>query len=384
MLRNIFTFIVVIFPIFSIYGIGLGSFTLADLCLFLVIVPLSYSFCQKRRGRKIIALPFLFYSFYILIASFFIIAFSFNQGEMILRTLRYVFYTFIIALFVKKNFDMYFAEKVYIGISIFSVAFIILQTVLFSLNGHYIPGYLPYLPVLRTELIDYSLNIGLDGGDIRPRSIFGEPAHFSQYIVGCLIIVLFSQRYFSYRYTVALFLSLGILLSISSTGIICMLFIWVIFSLRVMTKNNKFLLYFPLVIFMSFILYITPFFQMFLDRMESGHSSAGRFSGYNYLFNEVIFDVSEFMWGHGMEKTFDQYLPGFANIYWFFGIVGLMLFISALLSSWKFFTKKQKLLTIIFIVLNLGTEVALGPFLLLYMSFILCKDENKFSDFKLQ
>lgn len=48
------------------------------------------------------------------------------------------------------------------------------------------------------------------------------------------------------------------------------------------------------------------------------------------------------------------------------------------------FTKKQKLLTIIFIVLNLGTEVALGPFLLLYMSFILCKDENKFSDFKLQ
>ena len=153
MLRNIFTFIVVIFPIFSIYGIGLGSFTLADLCLFLVIVPLSYSFCQKRRGRKIIALPFLFYSFYILIASFFIIAFSFNQGEMILRTLRYVFYTFIIALFVKKNFDMYFAEKVYIGISIFSVAFIILQTVLFSLNGHYIPGYLPYLLQLRKRYL---------------------------------------------------------------------------------------------------------------------------------------------------------------------------------------------------------------------------------------
>lgn len=95
-----------------------------------------------------------------------------------------------------------------------------------------------------------------------------------------------------------------------------MLFIWVIFFFEGYDKNNKFLLYFLLVIFMSFILYITPFFQMFLDRMESGHSSAGRFSGYNYLFNEVIFDVSEFM-GHGMEKTFDQYLPGFANIYWF-------------------------------------------------------------------
>lgn len=375
MKEKLFSALIVLFPIFSLYGIYLGAVTLADLLLLIISIPLYYTLLKNRVTIKAFISPlFLIYSIYIIIQFFFVAADSRNWSDMLFRTLRYAYYTITIALLIKNFFLFEYAEKIYKIVAFFSVIFIIIQTLSFLLGGYYIQGYVPFLPVMRTELVDFSQNIGLDGGDTRPRSIFGEPAHYSQFVLGYLSILLFSSKTSKWTFLGAIFLTFGLLLSVSSTGILGAFFIWLIWGVREIRKikyNNVF--YLLVLVPILYACYQLPFFQFFLERMEAGSSSSGRFSGYSYLMNDVNYTLSEVFWGHGMQLSFDKYLPGFANIYWYFGLVGLSIFMLTILVAFAEGITKQKIILLIFLFLNLGTEIAVGPFLLLYMSFVLTK-----------
>lgn len=116
--------------------------------------------------------------------------------------------------------------------------------------------------------------------------------------------------------------------------------------------------------------------------MENGKSSSDRFAGYSLLFEYRNF--FSLLFGNGMKLLEGDYLSGYLRLFYYFGITGVILFFYEILSGYKKHNQVGKILVWLFIVLNIGTEVALGPFLIIYSSFILTSNEKRFRYFELQ
>jgi hypothetical protein len=174
-------------------------------------------------------------------------------------------------------------------------------------------------------------------------------------------------------------LTIGVFISISSTGILTIIGIWMVWLIKGKKKNilkYLFLLMIAIPVIVYF-LYTSIFFQAFIGRMQDGFSTRGRFSGYEHVNNMDLLPV-EVVFGHGMNKSLKNSpnLQGFVVPFWYFGLVGVFLLIYIYL-FYIFINKKtmrQKIFLLVFVVLNAGTDVVVGPFIILYMSFVLTKD----------
>jgi hypothetical protein len=239
---------------------------------------------------------------------------------------------------------------------------------------------------MRDELIEHAEHAieYLKYVDIRPRSIFAEPAHYAQYVLG-YIALLFSSNPQPKRFmTQALVLSFGIILSGSSTGILCLGALWILYMIR--GKNSA--KYIPIVLVALLVIFQLKLLSVFESRMEDGASTAGRFDGYFLMWKLVKDNLLSLFVGHGMRSLALEtgiYLPGYPRLVWYFGLIGMALFLVVMLSYLKRHRYHSNALIILFLALNLGTEVALGPFMLLYTAFIIVlSNENRNSNFKLQ
>jgi hypothetical protein len=89
------------------------------------------------------------------------------------------------------------------------------------------------------------------------------------------------------------------------------------------------------------------------------------------IFNINYFDsYLDFLFGNGLVKI-PVYLPSYFQIIYSFGFIGLLLFIVLFVSLIKHKAFIQKLITIIFLFLNIGTEIIFGNFALYFFSFII-------------
>lgn len=370
-----FTFIIILFPILSIYGIGLGTFTLGDFALSLICIIALFETLVRKTCK--ISLSFLIFGLYIVIDYIFCKAFIDLHNDVLMRTMRYTFYIFVLALFVKDYFNPKIGLKIYYIISLLSICMMILQTLSWLFANKYIPGYLPGLPIMREELVTFSEAGKMDSlGLLRPRSFFGEPAHYCQYLLGTTCFILFNKK--ESIWIISLF-AIGIILSISSTGILCLAFLLILYSLK---NWKKFIIYFPIIIISAILIYNTDYIQSFITRMGDGKSTSDRFAGYSLLTQST--DLSLILFGRGMQTLTGEYLSGYMRLYYYFGIIGLLLFLITIFSGYLKHSNVIKILIWLFIILNIGTEVALGPFLLLFASFIITNDENRHCNLKLQ
>lgn len=71
-----------------------------------------------------------------------------------------------------------------------------------------------------------------------------------------------------------------------------------------------------------------------------------------------------------MQDVEAGYLPGWFRTYYCLGIVGVLLYISAFFKTFKHASRRLRVLVLVFVGLNFGTEIMLGVFILLFMSVI--------------
>jgi hypothetical protein len=155
---KIFTFTMISYPILILYSINIGSVSLADLILIIQFPVLLYEIFlnNKKPISFFISIPFVVYIAYIIIQLFFVILIHNSMNNIIFRTLRYVFFLFTVCFLSKKYFNFEYGIKVYKYITLFSVCFIIFQMIIFFTTRKYIQGYIPFLPLVRTGLADFS------------------------------------------------------------------------------------------------------------------------------------------------------------------------------------------------------------------------------------
>lgn len=378
-IRVFFTGLVALFPLLFIYTLGGSSFTLAD---FLLVAFIPVLICYKtikcdELHFKSPFLPFLLY----VVFHFLLFVILSDEEKFIGSTLRYVLYLCVV-VFGKEFFDFDVCKKIYKWVCIVSTAYLFVQSFLFHFLNYYLPGYIQnsLFPVVANQIALLEDNLLQTWFSVlRPSSFFAEPAHYSEYVVNYLALSLFCLDKKRNLY-IAIFLTVGLLVSMSSTGILTAFFVWLFFLLsRLNQIRLPILIGFSMLPIVFFILVNTSFFSFFLERMEMGQSASGRFQGYEDLSSSFssLFDV---LFGFGMDTSVvGTYLAGFARLYVFFGFLGCVCFLCCM--GMLFFNKNvdylRKMLILVFLFLNVGTELLFQPMVCLFLLLICSESKEK-------
>lgn len=341
MLEYFFTCVCILSPILRVYVFKEIEFTVW--CLFIIVIGLIWK-VWKQNG-KIRVVPAMWPVILLLMSHMIYILVT---GGNILAMLHYLFYTSVVFLFMPQFFDKELGFRVYRFVVLVSCAFAMVQFAVVKIAGYYISGVFPISPVYSYA---QELNGGMiaAGASVRPRSFFAEPSDFGAFVGIYLLLLLLAKKKLTRKdIWGAGFVSLGLVCTISSTGILLMLVAWAGYAVKVIisnkyTRTTTILLLIMLMGGIGFL--FTDIFALFAQRTfqlaTQPGGTMGRISGYGVLLDVSNITVTELVLGHGLSIA-DKFLPGWAAILWYFGIVGILAYVSMLYSFYKKSVNKEQ------------------------------------------
>lgn len=382
-IQNLFTLFLILYPITGLYATPLQSVSIAD---FILIISIPFLFLMliklNRKVKDTISFPMLGLLIFLIFHLLMCIPFvgSGSLFDITMSSFRYILYLLALALFIKTYFNWNVGLKQLRFVSVGVSCYLILQYLLYTFLGIYLPGTIPFLNFMSSSINDiyHSYNLG---HTIRVCSVFAEPSHFSTYVILFLMIDLLIPKKQFIEYVDSIIISIALFLSKSSAGIIMCLLVWLFWLLTkiLLQENIKRKLSFLIGIMISlpiivFSIINTSLFQSFLERTYSdghlGNAALGRVGNVsieNFISDSSVYHI---FLGYGLINL-EDYLPGLARWIYSYGCVGLMVLLIILSVVFIKSDKIQRTILIFFLILNLGTEVMLGYYILLYYPFLL-------------
>ncbi|MDF9844047.1 MULTISPECIES: hypothetical protein [unclassified Paenibacillus] len=388
-LNKVFTIFLVSFQLWFLYATPISSISVADAILILMYPVLLFKLIkEKKMYLSKNNLPLVLFLVYIFFQ--FILVFSINDisfvNEAALRTGRYVLYLITVIFIAPNFFEVKLGIKVLKYICIASTIFLFFQILMVRFAGVYIPGTIPGLPLIRLDLLEFNQNIMNAGYLIRPRSFFSEPAHYATYVLLYLGIGLFSEKKKIIDYFPEIIITFGLLVSNSATGFIACAIVWGVWAFKKLLlneKKTKFIIATLLLTpFLLFLIVNTEYYQTFVFRVFGegsgglGTAAASRMENYDLAFSTDGLSTIEILFGHGMVDT-AYYMPSIPTIFFYFGIIGMLVFFIFSLMIMHNGNEKQKIIIILTIVLSIGGDAIFGPNCLYFYLFLLSPKTTK-------
>lgn len=201
---------------------------------------------------------------------------SFAANDVIKLCLRLVFYYIILIFPVKIYFQYELGVKIYFKLIIFCSVILILQVIFYYAFSFIIPSTIPFLPLYNNVsygLIDFEK---VYSQLFRPQSIFLEPGVFAQFLLPGLILSLFkfNQKRDFISIKRGIFISLVLILTLSSQAIALTIFIWLLYIIKTLKKSG-FKKIFKIVIFSIFI--FTIFISLIVSVEPLRKATIGRY-----------------------------------------------------------------------------------------------------------
>lgn len=351
-LTVLYTITCVFAPILRIYTLVGGSFTLLDTFTFLFyILSIPYLF------NKNICRPYVILFIFVFLHS--VIIYSYNDdGSVFMRAMHLANYIFFVAFFNNIFFKLDLAHKMLRNGAVIATLFLIAQHVASIFLGVKLVGI--YAPLATEEANMENMVFGTN--IYRYASFFVEPAAYAVYIVNALTQELFYQK--ERKIWVVSLICLGGVLSTSNTAIACIVFLLGIYFYKNRMFSGK-----TVLLLLSFIvIYVVaqPFLDAITNRIGAGSSYDNRFNGYEAVF--FILDDPTFGMGFVSPDDMGVYLAGFARLLMYFGYIGV--FVYSIIYLKVFISSSQKVMTSVFLFLNLGSNTLLGASFLPYSCFI--------------
>jgi hypothetical protein len=391
-MRAMISFIIVMYPILSIYrspikGVDFGTFAI------LVTSPLIFARFTKHLKIKInhFMLALILYTFID-----FILAYTLSSPTdiimQILRLGKFVIILCIVFLIANYHVFDYNLAKKYLKIITFITTFIIIiQNIAFYVGNKYI-SLVAYNYIMNESYINSIIYPSLQL--YRPTSLFLEPAHFSQYNILYLCYSLFGDHQNRKSdLKLAIFITVGLLLSTSGQGILLCTLLWFIWFLNIMLKSKidvikKLLL---LILVIVFVVYIIPqIFNLYtmqesiyrvwdFEKGEPGPALSGRIFTYSY-FNELPLLYKLIGVGFGNVPK-GVYFNGISYILYTIGVIGLFIVMLLLLNAFIHTRNFQRCFCLIYFLLLIGSQTFTAVNIVFYFAFIYCGYQRHKNDF---
>lgn len=382
-LKGIITNVVILSPLLAMYGTGIATITILDLSLIILSIlilsnQMTSSKLKLNPNVKILVILIIGILVNFLFNSFFYDKTKFI--EVFLRTIRFSYYLFFLMLIINDLFSEELALKIYKYVAIFATFYLIIQNILLFGFGISLKGYIPFLPVMRDELIHFTENLSATSW-ARPRSIFAEPSQYGLYVSGYLALSLYKSNIKDSMF-IKIFLSGGCILSVSTTAILVVLLLWIVKIFKYLKKNiNNFVVILVISIILFSIIFLiysnTSKFDLFIQRI--GISFQNRFGGF-IAYNDFIQQNSSLriiLFGSGMDlNIITTWASGLARILFYYGLMGFTFFILAFLYLSLNITKDKKSYLNVIFLMGIFSELWLSNWILLFLPFVLMKQEN--------
>lgn len=366
-IEKYYTVIVITLQLLNMYMFN-ENFTFGDMSLFLLyfffLISIIFNLGNgwKFKISYTEMLPYI-----ICVTSWCIMSYVSLEISVFFRNARYLLYLITLFFFTRKYFNYSLGLKVYEFVGFFSTIYLFIQYIFRYLFDIYLLNYLPFL-----ELSAYGIKTIIP---VRCKSIFSEPSIYSIYIIGLLALLLIKVNKNKFEKCLIGICSLGVAISASTTGILCWVALFIlygIYQLFIIRKisKSKLSLILALIslgaVILIFMLAASGIGSYIVNRIILGNSARARFESYTMTsgFQNLVI-------GNGMHETNGVYLNGIVRCIYYFGYIGLLAFVfltmgQLLKSKWE-----NKILVIIFLGINIGSEVMFGPILLLFYSFIM-------------
>lgn len=237
----LFTFIVIMSPIFKQYTSYIPGTNLADILLVISITVIGVKGGLRLKLRKSIPLlVFLFFGGGITLLS--ILSQNYFSFEIFSRYFRFAFYVFVVLIGI-DIFQLNFAIKTYKLTAHLISIFVVLQVLLYKLFNFILPIKILPLP--------WAGNVSITVQDIynsanlyfyRPSGIFIEPGYLVQFLLPALIFSLYGWTKSKKINIQSMIIILSaILLSTSTQGVFLSALIFIIFLLLKIYKSRSLL-----------------------------------------------------------------------------------------------------------------------------------------------
>ena len=374
MIKKIFTFLMVVYPIINVYGTQIESIGIGDLLLIIIIPFIIMDLFSRKNENKIklnIQMGILF--LYTLLQLLIIIAFCNQQysNKIILPTIRLLVYFAIITFFAKTYFDIDLGLKILKKVALFATIFLFIQIIFFYIFSIYIPGTIPGLRASEA-IMEYNTIMQTQTTG-RLRSIFMEPAHYAMYVSLALGIELIGKEEKDKK---AIFiLTLGLLMSASSTAIIMVAILYAIYIWKNFKKSSregiKRLLGLFFIIIIAFPIFMKTFaYEIFYKRTFNDENSSidGRFGNYDLVLEDV--NNINLFFGRGILKISDNYIPTLPRIFYYYGLFGVIFFIAITIKNLITLKGVAWIAWLILLILMFPTEIFFSHYILLYIPFM--------------
>lgn len=382
--RKLFCTILILQPLLKLYGIGVIGGTFADYTLIIMVIIMLIKQGKnvfKLTGKKN-SIEFIPIMLCVILNIFFTWNFSFEIGNQIIYWIRYILYYFVLIYGIKKYYSVETGYKIYEIASIISTIFLIIQYLAYIFMNRIILGQ--FGPLALTDLKQHKqfYDTYATYNLFRPESFFSEPSHYATFICGFLLIR--SMRQINKKNILIMaFCSLGILLSGSTTGLCGAVFVWTLFSLRLMKQKNSIVYLLPIIVIAVVVfLFVsqTVSFQIMMQRtFNSRDAIKSRFDWVDSL--HILRSPLTWMFGYGSSSDVIEltgWIPGWAIILVQYGIIGIALFMLSYMLLFLHSNKNGKIILVYFMMMGIGTELVADEYVLVLLPFVINKFGNEF------
>lgn len=389
--NNIIGIILLLQPLLNSYSIKGIPGSLSDISILFVVILwfVDIVFTRKMVIKKY-NLCFLPFICYVLIN--WGVTYLFDQESYFSSYFRLIVRYFILIVMIMPNIKLNNTiEKIFSKLSFLLTLYCAVQYIVIVFWKIYLPSYLPFLEYredLKTEadFVNYSQFY-------RPHSIFQEPAHFCEFILVYLALLLFTRESNIKCNVLRIFVSVIILLTGSTTGLVGVMLLWGMYlydNLKKTIHKKKiltFLLGLPFVVLIiSKTIFKSSSFLILLKRVFMSNSALQSRFGKIIEMKNLEWGASNYLFGFGYKDSYllDKigWLPSYPMILLFFGVTGFVLFFVACLVMYLKMSKNRlsNCLMILLFVLNLATEMFFDTYVVMYLFVICCYEVKKYEE----
>lgn len=318
---------------------------------FFILFNILLLVCYNK-FRPVYYMPkgYLLFFIYALFAPVLGLLFYRNFNSFISSYVSIILFTLSFLLFI-PHLDYNLIKKYYKVCVLFVSTIFVIQELMFNLVGYRFSALIPFIPV-RYSYVDTAEFIAKQMVAPRSQSVFLEPSHLAQFLLGYLAILLGENiqknKLLSFS---TLGLSLLLLLTWSGNGILLTLLLWIVFF--VMIRMNPIKKYFVIVPLLLIVIFISLQYFSSTEKgeevmarteeldVEQEHLSSGAiriYRGY-FVFGAMPFvekvtgvgsgttgDVIEHSPFYFLFYDFERYLNNIQMLLVGYGLVGTLLF----------------------------------------------------------
>lgn len=368
-----FSVFLALYPILCMYK-AIYRFTIGDV---LLILFLSFSLTNKIRISKpcIVVFSFVTVAGFELMLNlmFSSVTAEYEPLSLVFRLVKFIFYMCCVFLVGEKHFNAEVFYHAIIFVAVAATLFLVIQYVLFYRTGTIILGRIPGLPLYLEEYSDINYDL-VYSNIFRPCSFFLEPASFCQYAVVALVMTLFrslNKRGGLKNIIFLIIITVGIVMTTAAQGILYIFVIYAFFSFKNSKSRIKSISFLIAMLVLMLICYNHIDVVRFgVNRLLfDDAASNARLGSYHYITemgNVPLF----FGYGYGVTPN-NEYLAGFAYIWYGCGLVGVMLSLGIFASFYlNSKTDSAKLICLLFLVMFVGTALFYNYMLFWYFTVI--------------